>query len=57
MADALIDRAQICPRLLANDPARRHASRPAETVFATKPQLGRQMLTRAFAARSAVPVW
>src|SRR4051794_10340986 len=48
---ALIDRALYLPEVWANDPARRHAAGgPAETVFATKPQLGRQMLTRAFAA-------
>ena len=48
---ALIDRALYLPEVWANDPARRHAAGvPAETVFATKPQLGRQMLARAFAA-------
>jgi SRSO17 transposase len=39
------------PEVWANDPARRDAAGvPAETVFATKPQLGRQMLSGAFAA-------
>jgi SRSO17 transposase len=39
------------PEAWANDPARRDAAGvPAEMVFATKPQLGRQMLARAFAA-------
>jgi len=48
---ALIDRALYLPEVWANDPARRHAAGvPADTAFATKPQLGRQMLTRAFAA-------
>src|SRR3954462_12988437 len=48
---ALIDRALYLPEVWANDPARRDAAGvPAETVFATKPQLGRQMLSRAFAA-------
>jgi SRSO17 transposase len=52
---ALIDRALYLPEVWVNDPARRDARRdaagvPAETVFATKPQLGRQMLARAFAA-------
>jgi SRSO17 transposase len=48
---ALIDRALYLPEVWANDPARRDAAGvPAETVFATKPQLGRQMLARAFAA-------
>jgi SRSO17 transposase len=47
----LIDRALYLPEAWANDPARRDAAGvPAETVFATKPQLGRQMLARAFAA-------
>jgi SRSO17 transposase len=48
---ALIDRALYLPEVWANDPARREAAGvPAQTVFATKPQLGRQMLARAFAA-------
>jgi SRSO17 transposase len=48
---ALIDRALYLPEVWANDPARRDAAGvPAETVFATKPQLGRQMLSGAFAA-------
>src|SRR5215216_2019891 len=48
---ALIDRALYLPEAWANDPARRGAAGvPENTVFATKPQLGRQMLTRAFAA-------
>jgi SRSO17 transposase len=48
---ALIDRALYLPEVWANDLARRRAAGvPAETVFATKPQLGRQMLARAFAA-------
>src|SRR3954468_2793969 len=48
---ALIDRALYLPEVWANAPARRDAAGvPAETVFATKPQLGRQMLARAFAA-------
>ena len=48
---ALIDRALYLPEVWANDPARRSAAGvPAETAFATKPQLGRQMLISAFAA-------
>jgi SRSO17 transposase len=48
---ALIDRALYLPEVWAHDPARRGAAGvPENTVFATKPQLGRQMLTRAFAA-------
>jgi len=48
---ALIDRALYLPEVWTNDPAwRRAAGVPAETAFATKPQLGRQMLARAFAA-------
>src|ERR1051325_1370250 len=48
---ALIDRALYLPELWATDPTRRGAAGvPENTVFATKPQLGRQMLERAFAA-------
>src|SRR3954462_13492685 len=48
---ALIDRALYLPEVWANDPARRRtAGVPEDTLFATKPQLGRQMLARAFAA-------
>jgi SRSO17 transposase len=48
---ALIDRALYLPEVWANDPARRGAAGvPETTLFATKPQLGRQMLGRAFAA-------
>jgi SRSO17 transposase len=48
---ALIDRALYLPEVWANDPARRGAAGVSEnTVFATKPQLGRQMLISAFAA-------
>src|SRR6478752_9177655 len=48
---ALIDRALYLPEVWANDPARREAAGvPAQTVFATKPQLGRQMLARALGA-------
>jgi SRSO17 transposase len=48
---ALIDRALYLPEVWANDPARRGAAGvPADTVFATKPQLGQQMLMSAFAA-------
>src|SRR3982750_1923269 len=51
---ALIDRALYLPEVWTNDPARRRAAGvPAETAFATKPQLGRQMLARAFAAGGA----
>jgi SRSO17 transposase len=53
---ALIDRALYLPEVWANDPARRGAAGVSEnTVFATKPQLGRQMLISAFAA--GVPCW
>jgi SRSO17 transposase len=48
---ALIDRALYLPEVWSNDPARRRtAGVPEDTLFATKPQLGRQMLARAFAA-------
>ena len=48
---ALIDRALYLPEAWANNPARRAAAgMPADTAFATKPQLGRQMLISAFAA-------
>ena len=48
---ALIDRALYLPEVWANDWARRRAAGvPEDTVFATTPQLGRQMLARAFAA-------
>jgi SRSO17 transposase len=48
---ALIDRALYLPEVWANDLARRGAAGvPENTAFATKPQLGRQMLARAFAA-------
>jgi SRSO17 transposase len=48
---ALIDRALYLPEAWANDSVRRGvAGVPTETAFATKPQLGRQMLARAFAA-------
>jgi SRSO17 transposase len=48
---ALIDRALYLPEVWANDPERRGAAGvPEATLFATKPQLGRQMLERAFAA-------
>jgi SRSO17 transposase len=48
---ALIDRALYLPEVWANDPARRGAAGvPEDTAFATKPQLGRQMLISAFAA-------
>jgi SRSO17 transposase len=48
---ALIDRALYLPETWVNDLDRRGAAGvPENTVFATKPQLGRQMLARAFAA-------
>ena len=48
---ALIDRALYLPEVWSNDPARRRAAGvPADTAFATKPQLGRHMLISAFAA-------
>src|SRR5918912_993216 len=48
---ALIDRAIYLPKGWTGDAARRRAAGvPEDTAFATKPQLGRQMLTRAFAA-------
>jgi SRSO17 transposase len=47
----LIDRALYLPEVWADDPARRRAAGVPENIaFATKPQLGRQMLIRAFAA-------
>jgi SRSO17 transposase len=47
----LIDRALYLPESWAQDRARRHeAGVPEEVAFATKPQLGREMLARAFAA-------
>src|SRR6187431_3259938 len=48
---ALLDRALYLPKTWAGDEERRSAAGvPAETAFATKPQLGRQMLISAFAA-------
>jgi SRSO17 transposase len=48
---ALIDRALYVPQSWASDPARRAAAGvPQQIAFATKPQLGRVMLERAFAA-------
>lgn len=47
----LIDRALYLPESWTRDPERcRQAGVPAEVSFATKPQLGRQMLARALAA-------
>jgi SRSO17 transposase len=51
---ALIDREVYLPQEWATDAARRQEAKvPEEAVFATKPELARQMLARAFAA--AVP--
>jgi SRSO17 transposase len=48
---ALIDRALYLPERWARDRERRHTAGVPEAVsFATKPQLGREMLARAFAA-------
>jgi SRSO17 transposase len=48
---ALIDRALYLPQeWTTDDERRREAKIPAEVTFATKPELGRQMLERAFAA-------
>lgn len=48
---ALIDRALYLPQEWAADQARRREAKvPVEVTFATKPELGRQMLERAFAA-------
>jgi SRSO17 transposase len=48
---ALIDRALYLPESWANDRERRRAAGvPEEMAFASKPQLGREMLERAFAA-------
>jgi SRSO17 transposase len=48
---ALIDRELYLPESWARDAARREeAGIPAEVAFATKPELGRRMLTRAWAA-------
>jgi SRSO17 transposase len=49
---AFVDRALYLPEVWAQDWARREeAGVPEETGFATKPQLARQMLERAFAAQ------
>jgi SRSO17 transposase len=51
---AFLDRELYLPQEWARDPARRQeAGVPADVTFATKPELARQMLERAFAA--AVP--
>jgi len=48
---ALIDRELYLPQAWADDPARREqAGIPEEVTFATKPELGRRMLARAYAA-------
>jgi SRSO17 transposase len=48
---ALIDRALYLPESWARDAARRHdAGVPEDVAFATKPELGRRMLERAFKA-------
>jgi len=48
---ALLDRALYLPKAWTDDRARcQHAGVPAEQLFATKPQLARQMLQRAFEA-------
>ena len=48
---ALLDRALYLPQVWTDDRARcAHAGVPAEQLFATKPQLARQMLQRAFEA-------
>jgi SRSO17 transposase len=48
---ALLDRALYLPKAWTDDRARcAHAGVPAEQLFATKPQLARQMLQRAFEA-------
>lgn len=48
---ALIDRALYLPQEWVADQARRREAKvPVEVTFATKPELGRQMLERAFAA-------
>jgi SRSO17 transposase len=52
---ALIDRALYLPQeWVADEERRRGAKVPVEVTFATKPELGRQMLERAFAA--GIPV-
>lgn len=49
---ALVDRALDLPREWASDDARRQeAKAPSEVVFATKPQLARDMLARALDAQ------